>query len=282
MDEQPDVIVVGAGPVGQSAALLLARWGVPSLVLDAREARDEIGSRAIVQQRDVIDVWDAVGVGRQIAAEGITWRTARTYYRDRELFAVDFVDQGRSPFPPFVNISQARTEALLDRRIAEESLVDLRWGHRVTAMAADPDGVSVRCATAAGQREFRARYVIVCGGARGDDLRTMLGLTFDGGSPGDPAKSAARRFQDALRKDGVSIGNSVTPGVVPRIAGWRGTSQLAKSPFICAARGPIEDPWGSTEPSYSSPLGVRRRTSSSSDLRASRVRPTWWCRRWRT
>jgi 3-(3-hydroxy-phenyl)propionate hydroxylase len=180
MNEQPDVIVVGAGPVGQTAALLLARWGIPSLVLDARDARDEVGSRAIVQQRDVIDVWDAVGVGRQIAAEGITWRTARTYYRDRELFAVDFVDQGHSAFPPFVNISQARTEALLDRRIADESLVDLRWGHRVTALAADPDGVSVTCATAAGPREFRARYVIVCGGARGDDLRMMLGLSFDG------------------------------------------------------------------------------------------------------
>ena len=115
-----------------------------------RDARDEIGSRAIVQQRDVIDVWDPVGVGRQIAAEGITWRTARTYYRDRELFSVDFVDQGRSPFPPFVNISQARTETLLDRRIADESLVDVRWSHRVTAITEDADGVCVTVTRRAG------------------------------------------------------------------------------------------------------------------------------------
>jgi pentachlorophenol monooxygenase/3-(3-hydroxy-phenyl)propionate hydroxylase len=180
MGELPGVVIVGAGPVGQTAALLLARWGIRSLILDAREARDEVGSRAIVQQRDVIDVWDAVGVGRQIAAEGITWRTARTYYRDRELFAVDFVDQGRSPFPPFVNISQTRTETLLDGRIASESLVELRWSHRVTGMSQGADGVTVTCETAAGTREFLAPYVIVCGGPRCDDLRAMLGLTFDG------------------------------------------------------------------------------------------------------
>ena len=115
MDEQPDVIVVGAGPVGQSAALLLARWGVPSLVLDAREARDEIGSRAIVQQRDVIDVWDAVGVGRQIAAEGITRRTARTYYRDRELFAVDYRLQ-QFPGSSFRGLALTDRDQHLDRQ----------------------------------------------------------------------------------------------------------------------------------------------------------------------
>ena len=43
----------------------------------------------------------------------------------------------------------------------------------------------------------------------------LSGLQIDNGSPADPAKTAAQRFEDALRKDGVSIGNSVTPATAP-------------------------------------------------------------------
>ncbi len=88
------VLVVGAGPVGQTTALLLARWGVPSVVLDRRPHRDLVGSKAICQQRDVLDIWASVGAGEQIAAEGVTWTTARTFHRDRELFAHTFADAG--------------------------------------------------------------------------------------------------------------------------------------------------------------------------------------------
>src|SRR3954453_20649250 len=42
----------------------------------------------------------------------------------------------------------------------------------------------------------------------------LSGLEIDGGSPSDPARTAAQRFEDALRRDGVSIGNSVTPATV--------------------------------------------------------------------
>jgi len=94
------VLVVGAGPVGQTTALLLARWGVPSVVLDKRPARDLVGSKAICQQRDVLDIWASVGAGEQIAAEGVTWTTARTFHRADELFAHTFADAGSSPFPP--------------------------------------------------------------------------------------------------------------------------------------------------------------------------------------
>jgi len=44
---------------------------------------------------------------------------------------------------------------------------------------------------------------------------TLSGLTVDNGSSGDPAKSAAQRFEDALRKDGISVGSSVSPATVP-------------------------------------------------------------------
>jgi pentachlorophenol monooxygenase/3-(3-hydroxy-phenyl)propionate hydroxylase len=169
----PQVIVIGAGPVGQSAALLLARWGVPVLVLDRRPGREAAGSRSICQQRDVLDVWAAVGAGG-VAEEGLTWTTARTYYRDRELLSWSFEREG--PLPPFVNISQARTERILDGAIAAQPLVEVRWNHEVTGLTQDASGVTVHC----GQRLLRAPYALVCAGARAQPVRQALGVTFDG------------------------------------------------------------------------------------------------------
>ena len=181
----PPVAVLGNGPVGQTAALMLARWGVPVVLLDQRPHRDAVGSKSIVQQRDVLDAWAAVGAGRRIADEGVTWTTARTFYRDAELFSVAFADTGRSAFPPFVNISQTRTEQILDECIAAERLITVLWGHQVTALDQDAGGVSVTCATAGGPVVLRAGYAVACAGAHGEQVRRMLGVGFDGESFGD-------------------------------------------------------------------------------------------------
>jgi serine-type D-Ala-D-Ala carboxypeptidase/endopeptidase (penicillin-binding protein 4) len=47
-----------------------------------------------------------------------------------------------------------------------------------------------------------------------ESVGRLSGLEIDSGSPSDPARTAAQRFEDALRRAGVSIGNSVTPGIV--------------------------------------------------------------------
>lgn len=176
------VVVIGNGPVGQSTVLLLARWGVPTVLLDQRAARDRVGSKSICQQREVLDIWAAVGAGQQIAAEGVTWRTARTYYRDRELFSLTLADPGRSPFPPFVNISQSRTEEVLDARIAAEPLIEPRWSHRVVGIEPDGDRVTLRCATPAGEVGIHAPYAVACAGVHGDLVRSELGVGFAGDS----------------------------------------------------------------------------------------------------
>jgi pentachlorophenol monooxygenase/3-(3-hydroxy-phenyl)propionate hydroxylase len=170
------VVVIGNGPVGATAALLLARWGVEVVVLEAAPRREPVGSRSICQQRDVLDIWDSVGAGA-IAREGLTWTTARTYWRDRELSSWQFVDRGRSPFPPFVNISQSRTEQILDELVAARA--EVRWGQEVTGLVQRPDGVRVSCA---GGATVDASYVLACAGPRAHAVRDALGVRFDGDS----------------------------------------------------------------------------------------------------
>lgn len=180
-DGEP-VVIVGNGPVGQTLSLLLARWGIGSVVLDQRPRRDLVGSKAICQQRDVLDVWDAVGVGRTVAAEGITWMRARTFYREHELFCTEFTDAGHSAFPPFVNISQSRTETLLDEQVARCHLIDVRWGCEVSAIRTSADEAEVDVSGPRGEEVLRAPYVVLCTGAHSEHLRSKLGIEFDGRS----------------------------------------------------------------------------------------------------
>ncbi|WP_395657155.1 FAD-dependent monooxygenase [Nocardioides sp.] len=176
MYDGPPVVVVGNGPVGQTTALLLARWEIPTLVVDAHERREVVGSRSICQQRDTLDIWDSVGAGRRIAEEGVTWRVARTYYREHELFHVEFSDSGTSPFPPWVNIGQARVEQVLDELVAEQPAIEVRWGTTVTDVADHGDHVRVR--TDGGTVE--TPYVVGCAGARGEVVRRAIGADFAG------------------------------------------------------------------------------------------------------
>lgn len=179
-DKRP-VIVIGNGPVGQTTALLLARWGVPVVLLDSRPARDRVGSKSICQQREALDVWAACGA-TAVTAEGVTWSRARTMYRDHELFCIELADPGRSPLPPFVNISQTRTEEVLDEAIGVQPLIDVRWGHEVTQASTSDDGVAVRCRTAGCEVVLSGSYAVAAGGARGAALREALGVSFDGRS----------------------------------------------------------------------------------------------------
>src|SRR5262249_14771413 len=82
------VIIAGGGPVGLVAALLLARWGIPAVVLEAEDAPAGTGSRSICVQRDVLDVYHRVGVADTLVARGVTWHVGRTYHQGRELFSV--------------------------------------------------------------------------------------------------------------------------------------------------------------------------------------------------
>ncbi len=172
--------IVGAGPVGQTLAARLAQHGVGTVLLDQTPEHTGEGSKALCMQRETLEIWSRIGVGERVAARGVQWHTGRTYYGTRELFNV-LLSGGRSEhFPPFVNISQTEVEELLLGRLTELG-VDLRWGHRLTALRDTGDGVEMELETEGGPTWLRARYVAGTDGA-GSTVRHLLGIDFPGHS----------------------------------------------------------------------------------------------------
>jgi len=176
---QLPVLVAGAGPVGQTTAALLARWGLPVRLFDQRQARDPVGSKSICQARDVLDIWELVGVGQRLATEGTTWTTARTFFRDREIASWRFTDRGHSAFPPFVNIGQQRTEQLLDEALSQIG-VKTCWEHELVTIDQTDEQVIATFRCRDGPVEVRGSYLVAATGARSQAVREQLGVTFTG------------------------------------------------------------------------------------------------------
>lgn len=175
------VIVVGAGPVGMATALMLAGWSIPVVVLESKAGLDDIGSKAICMQRDVLDIFDRIGCAEPMMAEGVTWNVGRTYYRDHELFVTSLPDSGRSAFPWFINIAQTSTERYLLERVQATPLIDVRWGCQVTGVQQDADSAWVTYDSPAGPQTAAGQYVVGCDGSR-SRVRRLLGLDFPGHS----------------------------------------------------------------------------------------------------
>ncbi|MGI8872900.1 MAG: FAD-dependent monooxygenase [Egibacteraceae bacterium] len=175
------VLIAGGGPVGITAALLLARFDVPSVVLEAEPTHAPVGSKAICMQRDALDVLDRVGCAEPLVAEGVTWTLGRTYYRETELLQITFPDPGLSAFPPFVNVPQSSTERHLWERAVNAPSVDLRTGHRVVGVTQHDAGVTVRVERADGTADVAGSHLLACDGAR-STVRKLLGLAFEGHS----------------------------------------------------------------------------------------------------
>src|SRR6185437_8982503 len=176
------VLIAGAGPVGLLTALLLARWQVPTVVLEAAQAgAAAAGSRAIRFQRDVLDIFDRVGCADDMVSEGVTWTTGRTFYREHELFTVTFPDPGASVLPPWINLSQDRAERLLHAKASAEPLIDLRFGHQIVGVKADGGGVVVTARAGQRRADVGGSHLVGADGAR-SAVRQLLGIGFPGES----------------------------------------------------------------------------------------------------
>jgi 3-(3-hydroxy-phenyl)propionate hydroxylase len=172
------LIVVGAGPVGLSAAIDLAQRGRNVVLLDDADRIGE-GSRAICFSKRSLEYWDRLGVGERMVEKGIVWQLGKVFLGEELVYHFDLLPEGGHKMPAFINLQQYYAEKFLCERIAEMPLIDLRWRNKVVGVHPANDHVRLTIETPEGPYSLAAEYLIACDGAR-SSLRAMVGAEFVG------------------------------------------------------------------------------------------------------
>jgi flavoprotein hydroxylase len=174
-----DVLVVGAGPVGQITALLLAKHGLRVIVLE-RWQRPYALPRAVALAHDVLRVLHTLGLGARLDGLLEPWGQPGQEFvlegADGQLLSeARYALDSPSGHPQMCGFSQPDLEALLEQRVSAVAAIDQRRGVTVHSLRTVGDHVDVRAVNSGGHDlTLSARYVVGCDGAN-STVRELIG-----------------------------------------------------------------------------------------------------------
>ncbi|MBN0046426.1 FAD-dependent monooxygenase [Streptomyces actuosus] len=168
------VIIVGAGPVGLTLALALARQEVPTVVLDEGPGKDEPRlARTLVLREDTAALLERL-TGRPLAEAGVRWAGWRSMRRKQVMREITFDDARAAP----LHIAQHVVTGALRSALAGERLAEVAVDSRLDTIEQEPSGVTAHTRGPRGTW-WRGSYLVGCDGPR-STVRKLSDIRFPG------------------------------------------------------------------------------------------------------
>jgi flavin-dependent dehydrogenase len=201
--ESCDVLIIGGGPAGATAAALLARQGRQVVMLEkAHHPRFHIGESLLPAN---VALFDRLGVRDQIEHIGMPkWGVEFVSPDHEHVQRLEFAEAWDKTMPYAWQVRRSEMDEILFRNAAAQGATTVE-GARVRDVQFDADGATVQATLDDGaSRTWRARFVI---DASGRD--TFLGNKFKAKQKNPRHNSAAvfGHFANALRGEGKLEGN---------------------------------------------------------------------------
>lgn len=192
-----DVAIVGLGPVGELAALLLAREGLRVLAVDRENglySRPRVGvlDAEALRTLQKAGVYDRARIDMILGA-GVQWAS-----RHGKTIATTMPTEAPLGHPWISAIYQPLVDGLLREALVECGNVDIRLGH--TLVGLHDEGGSVELAledSAKNEVRLQAQYVIGCDGAN-SATRSFLGVPMVGSTYVEPWLVVDAKLEEPL------------------------------------------------------------------------------------
>jgi 2-polyprenyl-6-methoxyphenol hydroxylase-like FAD-dependent oxidoreductase len=174
-----NVLIVGAGPVGMTAASELARYGIPVRIVDKAPQRTDKSKALVVWSRTLELLDRGPGGSGPFIDAGFKALAVNIVAKDGELMGRVTMDSVKSPYPYGLMLPQSETERLLEERLAGLGVTVERRVEVLGYKSMDA-GVEVTLRHPDGQEEVvAAEWLLGCDGAH-SVVRHNLGVPFAG------------------------------------------------------------------------------------------------------
>jgi 2-polyprenyl-6-methoxyphenol hydroxylase-like FAD-dependent oxidoreductase len=173
-----DVVIVGYGPTGMMAAILLGRAGHRVAVIERHRTLYNLPRVGIVHD-DVLRMFHQIGIVERVWPATAFLPEYQLANRDRVLLTTKVASYATHGWPEFTSLYQPAFEFELDRRVKALPNIDVMQGETATALEQAADSVTVTTrGDDGGTRRVTGRWMI---GADGGNsfVRPALGVAYE-------------------------------------------------------------------------------------------------------